>query len=239
MACSKESRILIVDDESSIRRTLRLVLVEPGFEVVEASRGEEAIHLLRAGSFDFVLLDINMPGIGGIATLCRLRTFQPRIPVLIVSVRDEEEEKITALELGASDFIAKPFSTRELVARIRSVLRRTKDTEPVEETARVIGEIHFVPARRCVMKAGLRVHLTPKEHDVLAFLVEHAGSVVTHREILSAVWGEEYREENDHLKAFVSQLRKKIEDDLSNPRYLITHAYVGYRFDLPPSVSHS
>ena len=234
MFSSTAGRILLVDDESSIRRALKPVLVELGFEVVEASRGEEAIHLMRAGGFDAVLLDINMPGIGGIATLSRLRTFQLHVPILILSVRDDEEEKIAALELGANDYITKPFNTRELIARIRSAIRRSKEHSLFDDAPRVIGEIQVVPAKRSVTKSGRAVHLTRKEYDILYYLIKNAGRVVTHREVLTAVWGEEFREANDYLRTFLRQLRKKIEDDPSNPKYLITHAYVGYRFDDNP-----
>jgi len=235
MMGSTGNRVLLVDDEPSIRRALKPVLTELGFEVLEASRGEEAIHLLRASSCDAVLLDINMPGIGGIATLSRLRTFLPRIPVLILSVRDEEEEKIAALELGANDYVTKPFSTRELIARIRSAIRRAQDLPLVEDAPRIIGDIQVAPLRRSVTKAGRPVHLTRKEYEILLYLMNNAGRVVTHREVLTAVWGGEYCEANDYLRTFVRQLRKKIEDDPSRPQYLLTHAYVGYRFsDSPP-----
>jgi len=234
MFASTSNRILLVDDESAIRRALRPVLVELGFEVVEASRGEEAIHLMRVGGFDAVLLDINMPGIGGIATLGRLRTFQAHVPILILSVRDDEEEKITALELGANDYITKPFNTRELVARIRSAIRRSQEHSSFDDAPCAIGEIQIAPAKRSVTKSGRAVHLTRKEFDILHYLIRNAGRVVTHSEVLTAVWGEEFRESNDYLRTFVRQLRKKIEDDPSNPKYLITHAYVGYRFEDKP-----
>jgi two-component system, OmpR family, KDP operon response regulator KdpE len=228
------SRVLLVDDEPSIRRALRPVLLELGFEVVEASRGEEAIHLLRAGKYDVMLLDLSMPGIGGMATLSRARILLPRLPVIIVSVRDDEEEKIAALDLGASDYVTKPFSTPELIARIRSVIRRAQAAVSRADGPRIIGEIQVIPSNRKVTKAGQPVHLTRKEFDIVYYLIKGAGRVVTHREILTAVWGEEYREANDCLRTFVRQIRKKIEDDPSNPRYLLTHAYVGYTFNDNP-----
>ena len=227
-------KILLVDDEASIRRALRPPLLELGFQVVEASRGEEALQLLRASTFDIVLLDINMPGIGGIATLTRLRTFAPRLPVLILSVRDAEEEKVEALELGADDYVTKPFSTRELIARIRSAVRRSQEPTPQEDAPLTIGDIYLSPVKRSVTKAGQPIHLTRKEYEILLYLMTHAGRVVTYRKLLTAVWGGEYREEIDYLRTFVRQLRKKIEDDPSNPRYLLTDAYVGYRFSDDP-----
>jgi two-component system KDP operon response regulator KdpE len=229
-------RILLVDDESSIRRALRPPLMELGFQVVEASRGEEALQALRGATFDVVLLDINMPGIGGIATLERIRASLPRLPVIILSVRDGEEEKVEALDLGADDYVTKPFSTRELIARIRSTVRRAQEPKPKEDTPLTIGDLHLAPIRRTVTKAGQPVHLTRKEYEILFYLMTHAGRVVTYRKLLTAVWGGEYRDEIDYLRTFVRQLRKKIEDDPSNPRYLLTDAYVGYRFTDDPSV---
>jgi two-component system KDP operon response regulator KdpE len=223
-------RILLVDDESAIRRALRPPLMELGFQVVEAWRGEEAIQMLRAGSFDVVLLDVNMPGIGGIETLRRIRTFAPRLPILMLTVRDAEEEKVEALELGADDYVTKPFSTRELVARIRTAVRRVQAPVRAEDAPIEIGEICLEPMKRTVTKRGQPVHLTRKEFDILHCLMSRAGQVVTYARLLTAVWGADCREEVEYLRTFVRQLRKKIEDDPSNPLYLLTDVYVGYRF---------
>jgi two-component system KDP operon response regulator KdpE len=223
-------RVLVVDDEAAIRRALRPPLVELGFHVTEASRGEEALQLLRAGSFDVVLLDINMPGIGGIETLRRIRAFAPRLPVLMVTVRDGEEEKVEALEQGADDYVTKPFSIRELIARIRTAHRRVHAPARAEDAPIEIGEIRLTPARRSVTKRGQIVHLTRKEFDILHCLMSRAGRVVTYAKLLTAVWGADCREEVEYLRTFVRQLRKKIEDDPSSPIYLLTDVYVGYRF---------
>jgi two-component system KDP operon response regulator KdpE len=223
-------RILIVDDESAIRRALRLPLVELGFQVMEASRGEEALQTLRGSIFDCVLLDVNMPGIGGIETLRRIRAFAPRLPVLILTVRDQEEDKVEALELGADDYVTKPFSTRELIARIRSAVRRVRAPARAEDAPIEIGEIHLEPVKRIVAKRGVPVHLTRKEFDILHCLMSRAGRVVTYARLLTAVWGADCREEVEYLRTFVRQLRKKIEDDPANPIYLLTDVYVGYRF---------
>ena len=223
-------RILLVDDESAIRRALRPPLVELGFQVVEAWRGEEAIQMLRAGGFDVVLLDVNMPGIGGIETLRRIRTFAPRLPILMLTVRDAEAEKVEALELGAADYVTKPFSTRELVARIRTAVRRVQAPARAEDAPIEIGEICLEPMKRTVTKRGQPVHLTRKEFDILHCLMSRAGQVVTYARLLTAVWGADCREEVEYLRTFVRQLRKKIEDDPSNPLYLLTDVYVGYRF---------
>jgi two-component system KDP operon response regulator KdpE len=223
-------RVLVVDDESAIRRALRPPLVELGFQVIEASRGEEALQALRAGSYDVVLLDINMPGIGGIETLRRIRTFAPRLPVLMLTVRDGEEEKVEALELGADDYVTKPFSTRELIARIRTAVRRVRAPERTEDAPIEIGEIRLDVVRHEVTKRGEPVHLTRKEFDILHCLMGRAGRVTTYAKLLTAVWGWDCREEVEYLRTFIRQLRKKIEDDSSNPRYLLTDVYVGYRF---------
>jgi two-component system KDP operon response regulator KdpE len=223
-------RILVVDDESAIRRALRPPLLELGFQVAEASRGEEALQLLRASTFDAVLLDVNMPGVGGIETLRRIRSFAPRLPILMLTVRDQEEEKVEALDLGADDYVTKPFSTRELIARIRAAVRRVRAPIRAEDAPIEIGEIKLDPVKRLVTRRGQAVHLTRKEFDILHCLMSRAGRVVTYAKLLTAVWGADCREEVEYLRTFVRQLRKKIEDDPSNPLYLLTDVYVGYRF---------
>jgi two-component system KDP operon response regulator KdpE len=223
-------RILVVDDEPAIRRALRPPLMELGFQVAEASRGEEALQALRSASYDVVLLDINMPGIGGIETLRRIRAIAPRLPVLMLTVRDDEEDKVEALDLGADDYVTKPFSTRELIARIRSAVRRVRAPARPEDAPMEIGEIHLDPVKRRVTKRGEQVKLTRKEFDILYCLMSRAGRVVTYAKLLTAVWGAECREEVEYLRTFVRQLRKKIEDDPSSPVYLLTDVYVGYRF---------
>lgn len=228
--------VLIVDDELAIRRALRGSLTALGFTVEEASRGEEAVQLVQAKSFDAVLLDINMPGMGGVRTLLRLRSLAPRLPILMLTVRDDEESKIEALEQGADDYITKPFSMRECIARVRSAVRRAQTPEQPEDAPLTIGEIQLLPARRTVSKGGQPIHLTRKEYEILYFLMRHAGRAVTYGKLLTAVWGAEYRNEVDYARTFVRQLRKKIEDDPSNPRYLLTDAYVGYRFAEAPLI---
>jgi two-component system, OmpR family, KDP operon response regulator KdpE len=223
-------RILVIDDESAIRRALRPPLVELGFQVAEASRGEEALQMLRAAVYDAVLLDVNMPGIGGIETLRRIRAFAPRLPILMLTVRDQEEDKVHALDLGADDYVTKPFSTRELIARIRAAVRRVKAPARAEDAPIEIGEIRLEPVKRSVTKRGDPVHLTRKEFDILHCLMIRSGRVVTYARLLTAVWGADCREEVEYLRTFVRQLRKKIEDDPSNPLYLLTDVYVGYRF---------
>ncbi|HLI04188.1 MAG TPA: response regulator transcription factor [Terracidiphilus sp.] len=223
-------RILVVDDEPAIRRALRPPLMELGFQLAEASRGEEALQALRAQPYDVVLLDVNMPGLGGIETLRRIRAFAPRLPVLILTVRDREEDKVEALDLGADDYVTKPFSTRELIARIRSAVRRMRAPVRTEDAPIEIGEIHLDPVKRRVTKRGDVIRLTRKEFDILHCLMSRAGRVVTYAKLLTAVWGADCREEVEYLRTFVRQLRKKMEDDPSNPIYLLTDVSVGYRF---------
>ena len=223
-------RVLVVDDEPAIRRALRPPLEALGFEVTEVSRGEKALQVLRTDSFDCVLLDVNMPGIGGIETLRRIRVFAPRLPVIILTVRDGEDEKVRALEMGADDYVTKPFGIRELVARMRAAVRRVHAPVRSEESPIEIGEIRLAPARRSVTKRGQPIHLTRKEFDILHCLMSRAGRVVTYARLLTAVWGADCREEVEYLRTFVRQLRKKIEDDPARPLYLLTDIYVGYRF---------
>lgn len=223
-------RVLVVDDEPAIRRALIPPLAALGFDIAEAARGEKALTMLRAETYDAVLLDINMPGLSGIETLRRIRTFAPRLPVLMLTVRDGEEEKVNALESGADDYVTKPFSVRELVARIRAAVRRVNAPARAEDAPIDIGEICLTPARRSVTKRGQPIHLTRKEFDILHCLMSRAGRVVTYARLLTAVWGADCREEVEYLRTFVRQLRKKIEDDPSRPLYLLTDIYVGYRF---------
>lgn len=223
-------RVLVVDDEPAIRRALRPPLAELGFEVSEAPRGEIALDMLRAEPYDVVLLDVNMPGIGGLETLRRIRAASQRLPVLMLTVRDTEDEKVHALDSGADDYVTKPFSVRELVARIRAAVRRVQQPQRQDDAPIEIGDIRLNPARRLVTRRGQPIHLTRKEFDILHCLMSRAGRVVTYARLLTAVWGAECREEVEYLRTFVRQLRKKIEDDPARPIYLLTDIYVGYRF---------
>lgn len=223
-------RILVVDDEAAIRAALRPALMELGFRVAEVAQGEQALDWLRSAHADCVLLDSNMPGLSGLETLRRIRGFAPRLPVLMLTVRDAEDDKVRALDMGADDYITKPFSMKELTARVRAAVRRAKAPLRPEETAIEIGEIRLEPAQRMVTKRGQTLHLTRKEFDILHCLMSRAGRVITYPKLLTAVWGPDCREEVEYLRTFVRQLRKKIEDDPSMPLYLLTDLYVGYRF---------
>ncbi len=227
---TEQSIILVVDDEVSIRRVLCMTLSNLGFRTVEAARGEEAVSLVRTAKFHAVLLDVNMPGIGGIEACKQIRIASPRLPIIMLTIRDSEDDKVEALDAGADDYVAKPFQLRELTARIRAAVRRTHVEEQDSDQLMRIGDILLDPGRRLVQKAGRNIHLTPKEFELLRFLMSHAGQPITHAQLLKAVWGPEYGSELEYLRTFMRQIRKKIEDDHSHPRYLLTESHIGYRF---------
>lgn len=224
-------RILVVDDEPQIRRVMRTTLTAQGYEVSDARTGEEALELSRSRNFDLVLLDVNIPGIGGIET-CRTLRRSSELAIIMLTVRDAEQDKVEALDAGADDYVTKPFSTPELLARIRAALRRNTDSGPGRISLPRL-EIDF--QTRKVSTSGREMHLTPKELDLLRYLITHPNKAITHRELLQAVWGPDYGDEVEYLRVFVNQLRKKIEPHPANPRYLLTEPWVGYRFYLPDS----
>lgn len=225
-----QATILVVDDEPSIRQALRMTLGKIGFEVAEASTGEEALASIRGARYDAVLLDMNMPGMGGMRACKEIRELSPRLPILMLTIRDSQDDKVEALESGADDYVTKPFHMRELTARVRAAIRRSQTREaPPDDIVRV-GEIALDPGRRQVYKAGNPVHLTPKEFDLLHYLMTNAGRPISHNRLLTAVWGEQYGGELEYLRTFVRQLRKKLEDDPSQPSYLVTEMWFGYRF---------
>ena len=229
-----EGKVLITDDDVSVRRALHTTLLSLGFDIGEAASGEEAIELCRIIKYDAVLLDINMPGKSGIETCAELRKMRPKLAILMVSVNDDYERKIKALEAGADDYVTKPFHMRELTARIRASLRRTRATSAVDnEDVITIGDMSLNPARRLVQKAGVTIHLTPKEFDLLHYLMANRGLPITHARLLSAVWGAQYVGQVEYLRSFVRQLRKKLDDDAANPRYVLTENHIGYRFADP------
>src|ERR1700678_2733323 len=211
--------ILIVDDDASVRRALHTTLQTLGFSTSEASGGEEALVLARAIPHDVVLLDVNMPGLDGLETCRQLRRLLPRIAILMLTVRDSEEDKVQALESGADDYVTKPFHIRELMARVRAAVRRAQARGESANTPIRVGDLELDPARREIQKAGNFIHLTPKEFDLLHYLMAHAGLPITHGRLLNAVWGPEYGDEVEYLRTFVRQLRKKIEDDPSYSDY--------------------
>jgi two-component system KDP operon response regulator KdpE len=226
---TEQDAVLIVDDERSIRVSLRTILTNLGFTIVEASRGEEALALVRTAHFDAVLLDINMPGIGGIEVCRTMRKTSPQLPILMLTVQGGEERKVQALDAGADDYITKPFHLGELTARLRAAVRRNKIASK-EEAVILIGDVRLDPERHLVQKGGRAVHLTPKQFDLLHYLMANAGRPIPHTKLLRSVWGPEYGNELEYLRTFVRQLRIKIEDDPKEPRYLLTESHIGYRF---------
>jgi two-component system KDP operon response regulator KdpE len=221
-------RILVIDDEPQIRRIMRTTLITAGYEVDDAKTAEEGLLKVREFRPDLVLLDINLPGMGGLAACRELRADQ-NVAIIMLTVHNTEAAKVEALDAGADDFVTKPFSTPELLARIRAALRRI----PVGQSAPTrlrIGELTIDFAARAVTRGTSSVHLTPKELDLLRYLTQHANEAVPHRELLQAVWGPDYGDQVDYLRAFIKSLRKKVEPDPEHPQYIMTEPWIGYRF---------
>jgi two-component system, OmpR family, KDP operon response regulator KdpE len=227
-----KGRILVVDDDAQIRRVMRATLTAHGYEVGNARSGEEALEKLRSEDYDLVLLDVNMPGMGGVET-CRAIRSGSEIAIIMLTVRNAERDKVEALDSGADDYVTKPFSTPELLARIRAALRRLP--APADSALRRMNlegvEIDF--ASRHITAHGQSIRLTPKEFELLSYLVARPDKTISHRELLQAVWGPDYGDELEYLRVFVNRLRKKIERNPAKPRFLLTDAWTGYRFRLP------
>ena len=228
-----QGRLLIVEDDSALRRSLRTTLDVLGFDVGEASNGEDGLVRMRMVDYEAVLLDINMPGIGGIETCRRIRRVYTKMPILMLTVRDSEDDKVEALEAGADDYVIKPFQTRELVARIRAAVRRFRAPETPAEMPITNGAIMLDPVRRRVERAGVEIHLTPREFDAVQLLMTHAGRPVTYVRLLCALRGSGFGNERAYLRVLIGQIRKKLEDDVANPIYILTDSYIGYRFREP------
>ncbi len=222
--------ILVADDEPQIRRVMRTTLSAQGYTVLEARDGEEALELLRNERADLVLLDVNMPRLDGLAA-CREIRRGSDVPIIMLTVRNSEHDKVSALDAGADDYVVKPFGVEELLARIRAALRRSASVESVP--AINVKDLSIDFDRRVVTVKGEQVRLTPKEFDLLRLLVSNKGKAVAHRRLLQAVWGPDYGEETEYLRVFINQLRKKIEPNPSHPRYIKTDPWVGYRFEVP------
>jgi len=222
-------RILVVDDEPQIRRIMRTELTSAGYEVDDAKTGEEALGKVREFRPDLVLLDINMPGMGGLAA-CRAIRADANVALIMLTVHNTEAAKVEALDAGADDFVTKPFSTPELLARIRAALRRLPVAQSSPSRLRV-GQLTIDFAARTVAQGSTSFHLTPKELDLLRYLTQHANEAVSHRELLQAVWGPDYGDQVDYLRVFIKNLRKKIEPNPDSPQYITTEPWVGYRFN--------
>jgi len=229
-----EVNILVVDDEPQIRRVMRSTLSSQGYTVTDARTGEEALDSIRKERPDLVLLDVNMPGMGGIEA-CREIRRSSDTPIIMLTVRKSERDKVLALDAGADDYVVKPFGMEELLARIRASLRRYSPGEKIPSFLSRDLNIDF-ESRRLTVR-GSDIHLTPKEFDVLKFLVANLGKPLTHRRLLQAVWGPDYGEETENLRVVINQLRKKIESDPAQPKYILTEPWVGYRFQPPREAS--
>jgi two-component system KDP operon response regulator KdpE len=236
----RDGRLLIVDDDPYTGRTLHSTLHHCGFEVSEARSGEEAVALCRIVRYEAVLLDIGTPAKRAIDTCRELRRMLPRAALFMLSVNNDHAPKLEAFEAGADDYITKPFHLRELTARIRSAFRRIRACSAQSDEIVSVGDLEFDPVRRLVSKTGKPVHLTPKEFALLHYLISHAGMPVARSVLLREVWGSsEYADHLEYLRCFVRQLRKKLEDDPSNPRYLLTDSHIGYHFTDLARPTHS
>jgi two-component system KDP operon response regulator KdpE len=230
---STKTKVLVVDDEPVMRKVLIAALGAVGYITQEARDGETALGTIRERPVDLVLLDINMPGIGGIESCRRIRKIAPRVGIVMITVRDQEDDKVEALEAGADDYVTKPFLLRELLARLQAVLRRTHlDEVPPPRILRA-GDLKVDLDSRILQKNGVEIHLSPKEFELLALLMSHPGVPFTHSRLLRGVWGAEYGGELEYLRTYVKFLRKKIENDPATPAYILTEPWVGYRFRDP------
>ena len=222
-------KILVVDDDPQIRRVVRVILVGENYEVVDARSGEAALLRFREFMPDLVLLDLNMPGMSGLQT-CRAIRETSDVPIIVLTVRHEEEQKVETLDAGADDYVTKPFGKQELLARIRAALRRSPASPASGPRTFVLGDLEIDFEARKIQSGKKTVRLTPKEFDLLRYLVSNAGKPVPHRELLQAVWGPDYGDQTDYLRVFITHLRKKIEVNAAKPRYILTEPWVGYRF---------
>ena len=221
-------RILVVHDEPEITLVLRSGLTKHGYDVRVANEGEAALELFQVWTPDLVVTDLSMPNMNGLKLCQRLRAISP-VPIIILSVKSDEAAKVEALDLGADDYVTKPFGMGELLARVQAALRRSPEP-PADETVIQDGDFHIDLSTRTVQVAGKEVKLSPKEFDLLLYFVRHAGKVLTHHALLGKVWGGDYTDQTEYLRVFVRHLRKKIELDPAKPRYILTEPWVGYRF---------
>ena len=226
------ARILVVDDEPQLTRVLRTGLKSRGYDVRAAADGLAGFEAFNDWHPDLVITDLAMPNVDGLELCRRLRAIST-VPIIVLSAKGEEKTKIEALDLGADDFVTKPFGIDELLARVRASLRRSKAPAANEATQTTLdsGDFHVDLETREITVRGKSIHLTPKEFDLLVYFIKHSGKVLTHRTLLAALWGGNYVEQNEYLRVFVGNLRKKIEPDAASPRYILTEPWIGYRFD--------
>jgi len=227
---NQSQRILVVDDEAQIARVLRRSLAARGYEVQVAGEGEEALEIFNAWGPDLVITDLSMPNMGGLE-LCRRIRATSQAPIIVLSVKGEERAKVEALDAGADDYVTKPFGIDELLARVRATLRRAPATADQQVKVLQVGDFQADLESHSVKARDAEVHLTPKEYELLVYLIRHPNKVLTHRALLGAVWGGDYVEQTEYLRVFIGQLRKKIETDPAKPRYILTEPWIGYRFN--------
>lgn len=225
-----KGNILVVDDEPQITRVLKTTLSSHGYGTRTAGDGDEALQVMKDWSPDLVITDLRMPNMDGLE-LCRRVREKSLIPIIVLSVKGEERTKVEALDAGADDYVTKPFNVNELLARVRAALRRAKAKDEPESQSIEIGDFRIDLETRTVLAKNQEIHLTPKELDLLVYLARHPGKVITHRALLSAVWGENSVEQPEYLRVFIGHLRKKLEANESAPRYIVTEPWVGYRFE--------
>ncbi|MFZ0639988.1 MAG: response regulator transcription factor [Candidatus Acidiferrales bacterium] len=225
------AKILVVDDAPQVRRVMRATLTAEGYTIFEAREGAEALEIFRAKRPDIILLDVNMPGMNGLEA-CREIRRNSDVPIIMLTVRNAERDKVLALDAGADDYVVKPFGMQELLARIRAALRRTSPQDKVPAILSKDLSVDFETRR--VKVQGREVHLTPKEFELLRQLVANQGKPLTHRRLLQSVWGPDYGNEPEYLRVTINQLRKKIERDPAHPKFILTEPWIGYRFE-PPS----
>jgi two-component system KDP operon response regulator KdpE len=223
-------RILIVDDEPQIGRVMRTGLSTHGFDVRVAADGEAGLDLLNDWHPALVITDLSMPNVGGLE-FCRRVRLVSEVPIIVLSVRNEERLKVEALDAGADDYVTKPFGMDELLARIRAALRRTSAQAGGESSLIEVGDFKVDVEGHKVAVKDQEIHLTPKEFELLLFMVQNPGTVLTHHKLLGAVWGGNYTEQTEYLRVFIGQLRKKLEADAANPKYILTEPWIGYRFN--------
>jgi two-component system KDP operon response regulator KdpE len=229
---SDKQRILIVDDEPQITRVLRRSLTTHGYDIRSAADGESALETFGDWPPDLVVTDLSMPNMDGLELCRRLRAVSS-VPIIVLSVKGEEETKVDALDAGADDYVTKPFGMNELLARIRAALRRVRELHNTDSASTLFeaGDFRIDLEARSVTVRDKQVHLTPKEFDLLTYLVRRPGKVITHRALLGALWGSNSLEQTEYLRVFIGQLRKKIEPDPATPRYILTEPWIGYRFN--------
>lgn len=229
-----QAKILLVEDEQQIRRFLRVTLSSSGYNLIEASTGQEGLMLAATQKPDIIILDLGLPDMDGLDFTKQLREWCST-PVIVLSARGQESDKISALDAGADDYLTKPFSTGELLARLRVAIRHSEQNKSEQaETKYEFGKIKVDLGKREVLKEGQELHLTPIEYKLLALLLRHHGKVLTHRQLLKEVWGDAYSDENHYLRVYMGQLRHKLEDNAARPRHLITEPGVGYRLKIEP-----